>query len=100
MAGSGGAWKVAYADFVTAMMAFFMVMWITGQGQETKEAIAGYFQDPWGTSADLAAPSSLMPNEMHGQSPAMSVPQHASPGPKPGAADSDPTENETQKNSK
>ena len=32
MAGSGGAWKVAYADFVTAMMAFFLVMWITSQG--------------------------------------------------------------------
>ena len=70
------------------------------QEQETKKAIGGYFQDPWGTSSDLAAPTSLMPNEMHGQSPAMSVPQHAPPGPKPGAADSDPTENDTQKNSK
>lgn len=42
----GGAWKVAYADFVTAMMAFFLVMWIVGLSQEIKQAIAGYFKDP------------------------------------------------------
>ena len=41
----GGAWKVAYADFVTAMMAFFLVMWIVGQSAEVKSGIAGYFQD-------------------------------------------------------
>lgn len=41
-----GAWKVAYADFVTAMMAFFLVMWILGLNQNIKEAIAGYFKDP------------------------------------------------------
>ena len=39
-AGGGGSWKVAYADFVTAMMAFFMVMWLTSQDQKIKEAIA------------------------------------------------------------
>lgn len=44
----GGAWKVAYADFVTAMMAFFLVMWILGLNQETRKAIAAYFQDPLG----------------------------------------------------
>jgi chemotaxis protein MotB len=43
----GGAWKVAYADFVTAMMAFFMVMWLTAQKPEVKEAVAGYFRDPY-----------------------------------------------------
>jgi flagellar motor protein MotB len=49
MAGKGGgAWKVAYADFVTAMMAFFLVMWITAQDQKFKEAIAHYFVDPMG----------------------------------------------------
>jgi chemotaxis protein MotB len=42
----GGAWKVAYADFVTAMMAFFLVLWIIGQSKETRAAIAGYFRDP------------------------------------------------------
>lgn len=44
----GGAWKVAYADFMTAMMAFFLVMWIVGLSQNVKSAIAGYFQDPVG----------------------------------------------------
>ena len=42
----GGAWKVAYADFVTAMMALFIVLWIVGQSKSTKEAVAGYFKDP------------------------------------------------------
>ena len=47
MAGhGGGAWKVAYADFVTAMMAFFMVMWITAQSRPVKKAIAQYFRIP------------------------------------------------------
>ncbi len=44
----GGSWKVAYADFVTAMMAFFMVMWIMGLSQQTRSIIAGYFNDPFG----------------------------------------------------
>jgi flagellar motor protein MotB len=49
MAGKGGgAWKVAYADFVTAMMAFFLVMWIVSQEQKIKEAVAHYFIDPMG----------------------------------------------------
>jgi chemotaxis protein MotB len=47
--GAGGAWKVAYADFVTAMMAFFMVMWLTTQKEGVKEAVAGYFRDPFAT---------------------------------------------------
>jgi chemotaxis protein MotB len=44
----GGAWKVAYADFVTAMMAFFMVMWILGMDPNTKSSIEGYFSNPVG----------------------------------------------------
>ncbi|MBX3111332.1 MAG: OmpA family protein [Fimbriimonadaceae bacterium] len=44
----GGAWKVAYADFVTAMMAFFMVMWILGMSEDQKRVIASYFRDPVG----------------------------------------------------
>jgi chemotaxis protein MotB len=44
--GHGGAWKVAYADFVTAMMALFIVLWIVGQSNNIKEAIAAYFKDP------------------------------------------------------
>lgn len=44
----GGAWKVAYADFVTAMMAFFLVMWIVAQSDRVKESVGGYFRDPAG----------------------------------------------------
>ena len=47
MAGKGGgAWKVAYADFVTAMMAFFMVMWICSQDQKIRDEVAHYFSSP------------------------------------------------------
>ncbi len=42
----GGSWKVAFADFMTAMMAFFLVMWLVGQKPEVKEAVASYFKDP------------------------------------------------------
>lgn len=42
----GGAWKVAYADFVTAMMAFFIVMWILASSEETKKSVEAYFDDP------------------------------------------------------
>jgi chemotaxis protein MotB len=42
----GGAWKVAYADFVTAMMALFIVLWIVGQSKEVKRYIGAYFNDP------------------------------------------------------
>lgn len=45
----GGAWKVAYADFVTAMMALFMVLWLTSQDEETKTEMAEFFQDPYNT---------------------------------------------------
>ncbi len=42
----GGAWKVAFADFMTAMMAFFIVMWLVGQTPKVRESVAGYFRDP------------------------------------------------------
>jgi len=42
----GGAWKVAFADFMTAMMAFFLVMWIVGQSRATRAGLAGYFRNP------------------------------------------------------
>jgi len=42
----GGAWKVAYADFVTAMMAFFLVMWLVSSSPDVKKSVAGYFRDP------------------------------------------------------
>jgi chemotaxis protein MotB len=44
----GGSWKVAYADFVTAMMAFFLVMWLMSMSEDIKDKIQGYFNDPLG----------------------------------------------------
>jgi chemotaxis protein MotB len=46
----GGAWKVAYADFVTAMMALFIVLWLMNSSKQMQEAVGGYFKDPTGTS--------------------------------------------------
>ena len=60
---TAAAWKVAYADFVTAMMAFFMVMWIIGMDESTKSAIEGYFQNPVGFSQGTGSnPISLNAN--------------------------------------
>src|SRR5262245_46466019 len=43
----GGAWKVAYADFVTAMMALFLVLWLASQDQKIKEAVQRSFRNPF-----------------------------------------------------
>lgn len=47
MAGGGGAWKVAYADFVTAMMALFLVLWLAAQDSKLKEAVERAFRNPF-----------------------------------------------------
>ena len=54
----GGSWKVAYADFVTAMMAFFLVMWIVGMDDQTKQAVEGYFSNPVGYKRGYSSGSS------------------------------------------
>jgi chemotaxis protein MotB len=60
MAGNGGgAWKVAYADFVTAMMALFMVLWISAQDQKILIATSKYFQNPFHSPMD--ATSGVLP---------------------------------------
>lgn len=74
MAGGGGAWKVAYADFVTAMMAFFMVMWLVSQDQKVKDSVARYFVDPVGFSLSGSASrpessGSMFESEFNGQVP-------------------------------
>ena len=46
----GGAWKVAYADFVTAMMALFIVLWMMNASKQVQEAVGGYFKDPSGNA--------------------------------------------------
>ena len=58
----GGAWKVAYADFVTAMMALFIVLWLMNSSDKIKKAVAGYFNDPKGTA-------SLLGTTMNGNGP-------------------------------
>ncbi len=55
----GGAWKVAYADFVTAMMALFIVLWIVGQSKAVKESVAGYFKDPGAFTSSHGAAGAL-----------------------------------------
>ena len=47
----GGAWKVAYADFVTALMALFIVLWLMTTSDQVQKSIAGYFRDPKGFGA-------------------------------------------------
>lgn len=60
----GGAWKVAYADFVTALMAFFLVMWIVGQSAQVRAAVAGYFRNPG--LFDYEKSSSMVPGGQKG----------------------------------
>jgi chemotaxis protein MotB len=65
----GGAWKVAYADFVTAMMSLFIVLWIVGQSKEVKEYISNYFRDPGAFSQKtqggvLKGQASVLPKPM------------------------------------
>jgi chemotaxis protein MotB len=62
----GGAWKVAYADFVTALMSLFIVLWLMTQSDQVKRAVAGYFNDPRGTA-------SLLGTTMSGNGPVMAV---------------------------
>jgi chemotaxis protein MotB len=49
----GGAWKVAYADFVTAMMALFIVLWLLSSSEKVKQAVGGYFMDPSGAGKQI-----------------------------------------------
>lgn len=57
----GGAWKVAYADFVTAMMALFLVLWLTSQDEKIKKAIERSFRQPFGTST-IQTSTSILPS--------------------------------------
>jgi chemotaxis protein MotB len=57
----GGSWKVAYADFTTSMMAFFLVMWLVNQSPAVKQSVAGYFKDPSGFKK--GGSSSVLPKQ-------------------------------------
>ena len=57
----GGSWKVAFADFATAMMAFFLLLWLMGNSsEEEKEAISGYFNDPSGIQSKTGSSPSVI----------------------------------------
>ena len=92
---SGGAWKVAYADFVTAMMALFIVLWLMSADKEVREEISSFFNNPsgpgklTGTAAAGAGHAIEVPkddmNKLREKTPAgavdrTQVPQH--PGPR------------------
>jgi chemotaxis protein MotB len=71
----GGAWKLAYADFVTAMMAFFLLMWLLGSTDEkTRKGISEYFQDPYEASridkGKIPSLEEIAPTEIDQQSDA------------------------------
>ena len=57
----GGAWKVAFADFMTAMFALFLVLWLVNQSSDVKAAVAGYFADPMGRANEFG--SSILPGD-------------------------------------
>ncbi len=61
----GGAWKVAYADFVTALMSLFIVLWLMNTSQKVRQAVAGYFNDPQGkttlTGTDQSGSNDSLP---------------------------------------
>ena len=70
MAGKGGgSWKVAYADFVTAMMAFFLVMWIGAQDTKTRQSVANYFVDPSGVSKKPTENGAVLDSNTYGSTP-------------------------------
>jgi chemotaxis protein MotB len=56
----GGAWKTAYADFVTAMMALFLLLWLTAQDKKIKEAVERAFRNPF--SAVNKESTGIIPN--------------------------------------
>lgn len=52
--GGGGSWKVAYADFVTAMMALFLVLWLVSQDSKVKDAVSRTFRNPFSATEKLS----------------------------------------------
>ncbi|MBI1740201.1 MAG: OmpA family protein [Acidobacteriales bacterium] len=61
----GGAWKVAYADFVTAMMALFIVLWLMNSSKQIQVAVGGYFKDPTGTAKKVGTNQSGSGENFH-----------------------------------
>lgn len=96
-AGGGGAWKVAYADFVTAMMAFFMVMWLVGQNKEVKQSVAKYFSDPMAISLVPSGASGIFPSDDRRDTPNLRGPNKKGRQHGRGNADADPSKQRDEK---
>src|ERR1041385_3133827 len=75
----GGAWKVAYADFVTAMMALFLVLWLTAQDTRIKEAVERAFRNPF--SAVNKESTGIIPTDKDATAQVKSQGQFDSPTP-------------------
>ncbi len=67
--GGGGSRKVAYADYVTAMMANFLVMWIGAQDVKVRQSVANYFVDPNGVSKKPANAGAVLDSPVSGPAP-------------------------------
>lgn len=81
----GGSWKVAYADFVTAMMAFFLLMWLVSAAtQSQKQQLAGYFKEyslfDWKGVSDVPGESKSPPPGSIGDSPTSTATEKSPPG--------------------
>ena len=69
----GGAWKVAYADFVTAMMALFIVLWLLSSSEQVKKAVGGYFTDPNGFHGEAPNGTVYFAPQRSTEAPAMTA---------------------------
>jgi flagellar motor protein MotB len=86
----GGSWKVAYADFVTAMMAFFLVMWIGAQDVKVRQSVANYFVDPSGVNKRPVAQGAVMNQTVSGPVPKEASVNHSGGSKAPAAGEPSP----------
>jgi len=87
----GSTWKVAYADFVSAMMALFLVLWIAAQSQEVKESVAGHFRATALLKHERSGIGTDMPITHVIKNPKQRVPPEHSPSGDPGGAKNIPS---------
>jgi chemotaxis protein MotB len=88
--GGGGSWKVAYADFVTAMMAFFLVMWIGAQDVKVRQSVANYFVDPSGVNKRPVAAGAVLNEPVAGPVPKAASVNHAGGSKAPSSGEPSP----------
>ena len=86
----GGSWKVAYADFVTAMMAFFLVMWIGAQDVKVRQSVANYFVDPSGVNKRPVQAGAVLNETVAGPVPKTAAVNHSSGSKAPSSGEPSP----------